>query len=445
MKGQMRLDFQQGSGLEITNWKYDPVKLRQKIAIMIILDELPFRFVEKEGFRGVMKEASPLFKMPCRKTIRADCLRLFLDGIVNIKSFFKSNCIGRVSITTDCWTSIQNFNYICITAHFVGVDWKLHRKIINFCRILSHKGVDIADVVGDCLEKWRLRNICSVTVDNASANDTAIQCLKEKLFAWGTNMLQGKYLHMRSVAHVTNLIVGQGLSELGMSVRRVREAVRFVRSSPARFARFEECIVFSHIESTKTVSLDVPTRWNSTFLMLESAIPFEAAFKRLEDDLTAKSYDNQIIGPPQHEDWVSVRKLLPFLGAFYDLTLVVSGTKMVKYWDDSDENNPKLNRLCYIASVFDPRQKMFLPKFIFTKLYGEERAEVMIQELKDDIAEMFKIYQDKHDSTTLSSQQSSGSVVSTPPTPTPTPTHTGRLSTSDVLSGYIDDINVSSS
>ncbi|CAN0879859.1 Putative AC transposase [Linum grandiflorum] len=484
MKGQMRLDFQQGSGLEITNWKYDPVKLRQKIAIMIILDELPFRFVEKEGFRGVMKEASPLFKMPCRKTIRADCLRLFLDGIVNLKSFFKSNCIGRVSITTDCWTSIQNFNYICITAHFVGVDWKLHRKIINFCRILSHKGVDIADVVGDCLEKWGLRNICSVTVDNASANDTAIQCLKEKFFTWGTNMLQGKYLHMRCVAHVTNLIVGQGLSELGMSVRRVREAVRFVRSSPARFARFEECIVFSHIESTKTVSLDVPTRWNSTFLMLESAIPFEAAFKRLEDDLTAKSYDNQIIGPPQHEDWVSVRKLLPFLGAFYDLTLVVSGTKyvtihlfmieilkifthirtmqecgdesiscmadkmlekMVKYWDDSDENNPKLNRLCYIASVFDPRQKMFLPKFIFTKLYGEERAEVMIQELKDDIAEMFKIYQDKHDSTTLSSQQSSGSVVSTPPTPTPTPTHTSRLSTADVLSGYIDDINVSSS
>ncbi|CAN0917964.1 Putative AC transposase [Linum grandiflorum] len=106
MKGQMRLNFQPGYGLEITNWKYDPVKLRHKIAIMIILDELPFRFVEKEGFRGVMKEASPLFKMPCRKTIRADCLRLFLDGIVNLKSFFKSNCIGRVSITTDCWTSI---------------------------------------------------------------------------------------------------------------------------------------------------------------------------------------------------------------------------------------------------------------------------------------------------------------------------------------------------
>ncbi|CAN0859992.1 Putative AC transposase [Linum grandiflorum] len=247
MKGQMRLNFQPRFGLEMTIWKYDLVKLRQKIAIMIILDELPFIFVEKEGFKGVMKEASTLFKMPCRKTIRADCLRLFLDGIVNLKSFFKSNCIGRVSITTDCWTSIQNFNYICITAHFVGVDWKLHRKIMNFCRILSHKGVDIADVVGDCLEKWGLKNICSVTVDNASANDTTIQCLKEKFFAWGTSMLQGKYLHMRCVAHVTNLIVGQWLSELGMSVRRVREAVRFVRSSPARFARFEECIVFSHI------------------------------------------------------------------------------------------------------------------------------------------------------------------------------------------------------
>ncbi|CAN0905169.1 Zinc finger BED domain-containing protein RICESLEEPER 2 [Linum grandiflorum] len=119
--------------------------------------------------------------------------------------------------------------------------------------------------------------------------------------------------------------------------------------------------------------------------------------------------------------------------------------KVVKYWDDSDENNPKLNRLCYIASVFDPRQKLYLPKFIFTKLYGEERAEVMIQELKDDITEMFKVYQEKHDSATLSCQQSSGSIASTPPTPRPAPTHTGRLSTTTILSGYLGDINVSSS
>ncbi|CAN0919824.1 Putative AC9 transposase [Linum grandiflorum] len=199
---------------------------------MIVLDELPFSFVEKEGFNGVMEEASPLFKMPSRKTIRADCLRLFLDGKESLKMFFKSKCVGRVSITTDCWTSVQNFNYICITAHFVGVDWKLYKKIINFCRIFSHKGADIAKIVATCLEEWQLTKISAITVDNASANDAAIDTLKKTMIDWGTSMMHGKYLHMRCVAHITNLVVSQGLSEVGMSVRRVREAVRYVRNSP---------------------------------------------------------------------------------------------------------------------------------------------------------------------------------------------------------------------
>ncbi|CAN1268359.1 hypothetical protein LINPERPRIM_LOCUS13144 [Linum perenne] len=70
--------------------------------------------------------------------------------------------------------------------------------------------------------------------------------------------------------------------------------------------------------------------------MLESAEPYEEAFKFLEADdlqfvpeLCGKKYDNEVIGPPTHEDWVNVRKLLPFLEAFHNLTLVVSGTKYV--------------------------------------------------------------------------------------------------------------------
>ncbi|CAN0881691.1 Putative AC transposase [Linum grandiflorum] len=485
LDGQMRLNFQPGGGLETITWKYDPIKLRLKIAQMIVLDELPFSFVEKEGFNGVMKEASPLFKMPSRKTIRADCLRLFLDGKESLKMFFKSKCVGRVSITTDCWTSVQNFNYICITAHFVGVDWKLYKKIINFRRIFSHKGADIAKIVATCLEEWQLTKISAITVDNASANDAAIETLKKTMIDWGTSMMHGKYLHMRCVAHITNLVVSQGLSEVGMSVRQVREAVRYVRNSPERNEWFNQCIAYKGIQLKKCVSLDVPTRWNATFLMLESAEPFEAAFKQLEDDrayvseLRAKLFEGEIIGPPQEQDWVNVRKLLPFLGAFHNFTLVASGTKYVtahlflveilkifthirnmeasddedisnmaarmlekvgKYWDEQHGNNPKLNRLCYIASVFDPRNKFNLAKYVFGKFYGEARGEVMLTELKEEVNQMIKIYQDKHDVGTSSSQHTSGLVASTPTTPTPTSTST--WGTPNVLSGYLVDINV---
>ncbi|CAN0847273.1 Zinc finger BED domain-containing protein RICESLEEPER 2, partial [Linum grandiflorum] len=281
---QMRLKFQPDSDgtVALGNWQFNQTRVRKKVAEMIILDELPFRFVEKEGFNGLMKEACPMFKMPSRRTIREDCLKLFLDEKDKLITYFASKCRGRVSLTTDCWTSIQNLNYLCLTAHFIGEDWKLHKKILSFPRIYSHKGYDIASVVAACLEEWNILSVFSITVDNASSNDTAIFHLNDIFKKWGTQLLDGKYVHMRCIAHITNLTVGYGLEEVAMSVRRVCEAVRYVRSSPTRWAQFKECVSLQRIQSKKLVCLDVATRWNSTYLMLEVAVAFENSFVSYE-------------------------------------------------------------------------------------------------------------------------------------------------------------------
>ena len=60
------------------------------------------------------------------------------------------NC-QRVCLTTDTWTSIQNVNYMVLTAHFIDNDWKLQKRILNFCTISSHKGDDIARSIEYCL------------------------------------------------------------------------------------------------------------------------------------------------------------------------------------------------------------------------------------------------------------------------------------------------------
>jgi hypothetical protein len=64
------------------------------------------------------------------------------------------------------------------------------------------------------------------------------------------------------------LVVSDALKDIHPSVSSVRNAVRFVRSSPHRPAKFKECIAFAGIECKKIVCLDVSTRWNSTYLML---------------------------------------------------------------------------------------------------------------------------------------------------------------------------------
>jgi len=56
-----------------------------------------------------------------------------------------------VRLTSDCWTSIQNLNYMCITAHFIDSNQNLHKRILNFCLIPNHKGQIIGGKIESCM------------------------------------------------------------------------------------------------------------------------------------------------------------------------------------------------------------------------------------------------------------------------------------------------------
>ena len=49
----------------------------------------------------------------------------------------------------------------------------------------------------------------------SSSNDTALGFFKKKLFSWGTSVVKIKYVHMRCIAHILNLVVNEGLKESG--------------------------------------------------------------------------------------------------------------------------------------------------------------------------------------------------------------------------------------
>uniref|UniRef100_A0A2N9H6B5 hAT-like transposase RNase-H fold domain-containing protein n=1 Tax=Fagus sylvatica TaxID=28930 RepID=A0A2N9H6B5_FAGSY len=93
-----------------------------------------------------------------------------------------------------------------------------------------------------------------------------------------------EFLHMRCCAHILNLIVQDGLKDIHESIAKVRNAVRYAKSSPKRFEKFLEAVKDANIQSKSLLSLDVPTRWNSTYLMLEAAEKFERAFDRMVID-----------------------------------------------------------------------------------------------------------------------------------------------------------------
>ncbi|KAF1881154.1 hypothetical protein Lal_00023188 [Lupinus albus] len=98
--------------------------------------------------------------------------------------------------------------------------------------------------------------------------------LLKKNNSFGNGLVSGgQYFHVRCGAHIINLIVQEGLKVISNALFKIRESVKYVRGSDARKSKFTICLdhVF-YSKSSKRVRQYVPTRWNSTYLMLENAI-----------------------------------------------------------------------------------------------------------------------------------------------------------------------------
>ncbi|KAJ8759334.1 hypothetical protein K2173_006854 [Erythroxylum novogranatense] len=310
-----------GSQNIMTAWKFDQNVAREALKYMVVLDELPFKFVENQGFRHFMSKVRPKSVFPSRFTVSRDSFQLYINERNKLKQLL-GNSTHRVCLTTDTWTSLQRINYMCLTVHFIDNDWKLNKRIINFCPIDSHKGEAIGMAVERCLIEWGIDSVLMMTVDNASSNDTAIAYLKKRFSTRKNSVIRCEHFHVRS-------------------------AVRFVRQSPARLKRFNETIVMEMIDCKKSLCLDVSTRWNSTYLMLDVVQNFEKAFERFEVlDPSFKSEMEGDMGVPTCNDWGVARRLTLFLKQFYELTLRVSGSYYVT-------SNTYFSEISTVASNLD--------------------------------------------------------------------------------------------
>uniref|UniRef100_A0A7C9A9N4 hAT-like transposase RNase-H fold domain-containing protein n=1 Tax=Opuntia streptacantha TaxID=393608 RepID=A0A7C9A9N4_OPUST len=334
---------------------------------------------------------------------------------------------------------------MAVTAHFVDDDWVLQNRTLRFLYVTHpHTSDVLASVLMDrCLFLYNLENkISSIVVDNCTTNDSMMDILLGK-FDSSSLMLVGKFLHMRCSAHILNLIVKDGLEVIGSGIERIRECIAFWVATPKRYEKFEDSARFLRIQATKKIHLDCKTRWNSTYLMLDSALPYKANFERLKRMNARLNFSL-----PNADDWKFAEMICEKLKIFYDVTLLISGrnyptanllfrliceiklnleswansdveiisgmtyrmiAKFDKYWSE-------MNGLLAIASILDPRNKLDCVDFYFKKIYRVE-ASREIQRITSLLYDLLVEYVDKRIETPITEDP----IVSTP------------LSTSDSL------------
>ena len=142
----------------------------------------------------------------------------------------------------------------------------------------SHTGQVLCDkLMGSLLELNIERKLSSITVDNAATNDRMIDFM---LLALDKNdlILGGQKFHVRCCAHILNLIVKDGLSVIGNLIANIRESVIFWSGSTKRKSTFDENARKLGITSGRKLVQDCPTRWNSTYLMICSALHYKNVF-----------------------------------------------------------------------------------------------------------------------------------------------------------------------
>ncbi|PSR96065.1 Zinc finger BED domain-containing protein [Actinidia chinensis var. chinensis] len=389
-----------------------------ELAKMIIQHEYPLNIVEHSGFVDFVRTLQPKFNMVNFDAIQRDCVHIYLREKQSLLNLL-GGIPGRVSLTLDLWTTDQSIGYVCLTGHFIDADWKLHRRILNVIMVpYPDSEVAFNHAVADCLTVWNLDSkLFTLTLDQSFANDAVKENLRGLLSIKNPLVFNGQLLIGNCYSRVLSCLAQDALESMKKAIKKVRESVKYVKNSEVIDERFIELKQQLQVPSMRSLTVDDQTKWNTTYQMLVAASELKEVFSCLD------TCDPNYKEAPSMDEWKQVETLCTYLKLLFDAANVLITTtyptsniffqevwkiqceltlasmsedplicnlikplqeKFDKYWKNT-------SLVLAIAVVMDPRFKMKLVEFSFSRIYGEN-CETWIKMVDEGVRELFLEY-----------------------------------------------------
>ena len=298
--------------------RFDACETTRLLVEWIIMDAQSFISVEKKFFIRLVESLNPSYQLPKKDAVRDYIIARYNQCKINIKNELKAQK-GLFSLTTDIWTSPSFIPFLCVTVHFIDSNWRLKSFLLAFRHIFGHHaGLRIYDCFKEILTEYDLMNrVLTVTLDNASNNDTFMD---EMIL---NKVVIDNECQIRCFAHILNLAAQDSIQEFIDKIEPLRSAIKAIKYSPSKIEKLhlycdQEIPQIPHVKPF----LDVRTRWNSTYDMIERVLILRAPLTRLFNEIRLQDPNF----PEFDVNYLNCFELLVnFLRPFKEVTEMCSG------------------------------------------------------------------------------------------------------------------------
>ncbi|KAM4671380.1 zinc finger BED domain-containing protein 4 isoform 1-T3 [Amazona ochrocephala] len=301
-------------------------KITSLVAEMIALDLQPYSFVDNVGFNRLLEYLQPQYSLPSPSYFSRTAIPDMFDNVKQIIiSHLKEAESGVIHFTSGIWMSNQTREYLTLTAHWVTFESSFRPQcedyhcsaLLNVSQIdCDYNGISIQKQLEYWWETWITSiglQIGITVTDNQSIEKT---------------LNEGDHSSVQCFSHTVNVIVNEAIKSQRM-VQNLLSIARKICERVHRSAKAKEKLA----ELQKEYELpqhqliqDVPSKWNTSFHMLERLIEQ----KRAIDEMSIECSFRELISCDQWEVMQSVcHALKPFEAASREMSTHMSTLSQV--------------------------------------------------------------------------------------------------------------------